>query len=156
MRGTCNHLVGGSSPSRGAISTRSGAYHLRGCPFHLLKASGPDSERVERPKRLEKEKNMPAWVYILRLKSGQLYIGSTTDLNQRYKDHCSGKACRTTKFDPPVGLVYSEELNTFSEVRKREAQVKRWTHAKKEALVSGDLIKLKNLSKSHQSHKKRR
>jgi predicted GIY-YIG superfamily endonuclease len=52
-------------------------------------------ERVERPKELKKEKNMPAWFYILRLKSGALYIGATTDLNQRYKDHCSGKACRT-------------------------------------------------------------
>ena len=91
---------------------------------------------------------MPAWLYILRLKSGQLYIGSTTDLDQRYKDHCSGKACRTTKFDPPVGLVYSEKLDIFSEARKREAQIKRWSRAKKEALVSGDLIKLKDLSKS--------
>ena len=91
---------------------------------------------------------MSAWFYILRLKSGQLYIGSTTDLDQRYKDHCSGKACRTTQFDPPVSLVYSEELDAFSDARKREAQIKRWSRAKKEGLVSGDLTKLKDLSKS--------
>jgi predicted GIY-YIG superfamily endonuclease len=91
---------------------------------------------------------MPAWLYILRLKSGQLYIGSTTDLNQRYNDHYSGKACRTTELDPPIALVYSEKLETFSEARKREAQVKRWTRAKKEALVAGDTAKLKELSKS--------
>ena len=91
---------------------------------------------------------MSAYLYILRLRSGQLYIGSTTDLEQRYKDHCAGKACRTTKFDPPIGLVYSEELTTFPEARKRESQIKRWTRAKKEALIAGDSRKLRCLSKS--------
>jgi putative endonuclease len=113
-------------------------------------------ERVERLKRLKKEKNMPAWIYILRLKSGQLYIRSTTDLDQRYKDHCSGKACRTTQLDPPQKLLYSEELHSFSDARKREAQVKRWSRAKKEALVSDELTKLKRLSKSHQKVKSRK
>ena len=91
---------------------------------------------------------MPAWFYILRLKSGALYIGATTDLDQRCKDHCCGKACRTTKLDPPVAFVHSEKFETNLEARRREAQVKRWSRAKKEALVSGDLTKLKCLSKS--------
>jgi len=39
---------------------------------------------------------MPAWLYILRLKSGQLYAGSTTDLDRRIEEHYSGHACRTT------------------------------------------------------------
>ena len=82
-----------------------------------------------------KHKIKNAWLYILRLKSGQLYIGSTTDLDQRYKDHCSGKACRTTKIDPAVNLVYTEEFNTFKEARRREAQIKKWSKSKKEALV---------------------
>lgn len=98
---------------------------------------------------------MPAWFYILRLKSGALYIGATTDLDQRYKDHRSGKACRTTNLDPPVGLVYSEELDTYSDARKREAQIKRWSRAKKEALVSASLSKLKALAISNQSPRKR-
>ena len=95
---------------------------------------------------------MSAWFYILRLKSGALYIGATTDLNQRYKDHCSGKACRTTSLDPPVTLLYSEKLETFSEARKREAQIKHWTRAKKEALISGDKVILKKLSRSKKSN----
>ena len=60
---------------------------------------------------------MPAWLSILRLKSGALYVGATTDLNQRYKDHCTGKACRTTSLDPPVAVIYSEEIETFSDAR---------------------------------------
>jgi putative endonuclease len=89
-----------------------------------------------------------AYLYILRLKSGGLYIGATTDLKQRYQDHQNGRACRTTKLDPPVKLIYSESLPTFSAARKREAQIKRWSRAKKEALVAGDIVKLQNLSKS--------
>jgi len=91
---------------------------------------------------------MTAWTYILRLKSGQLYIGSTTNLDRRFAEHTAGQACRTTKLDPPVKVVYSESLPTFSNARKREEQIKRWSRAKKEALVAGDMVKLRNLSKS--------
>jgi predicted GIY-YIG superfamily endonuclease len=91
---------------------------------------------------------MTAWLYILRLKSHNLYIGATTDLKQRYQDHLNGRACRTTKLDPPLKIVYSESLPTFSDARKRDAQIKRWTRSKKEAFVAGDMAKLRNLSKS--------
>ena len=89
-----------------------------------------------------------AYLYIIRLKSGGLYVGATNDLKQRYKDHLNGRACRTTKLDPPLELVYSETLPTFSDARKREAQIKRWSRGKKEALVAGDMAKLQKLSKS--------
>ncbi|NLE57202.1 MAG: GIY-YIG nuclease family protein [Planctomycetes bacterium] len=92
---------------------------------------------------------MPAWFYILRLKSGTLYPGATTNLEQRWHDHQSGQACRTTMLDPPTALVRQEQFATFSEARRREAQVKRWSRKKKEALVSGNLTSLRNLAISH-------
>ena len=91
---------------------------------------------------------MPAWFYILRLRSGALYPGATTNLGQRYADHQSGRACRTTRLDPPAALVFVEELPAFPEARKREAQVKRWYRAKKEALVGGDTASLRRLAES--------
>ena len=94
---------------------------------------------------------MPAWLYILRLKSGQLYIGSTADLDRRFEEHLAGRACRTTKLDPQLKLVYSESFPTFSEARRREAQVKRWSRAKKEALIYGDFTKLKDVSKARKT-----
>ena len=100
------------------------------------------------PTLIANKETMPAWLYILRLKSGQLYIGSTTDLDGRIEEHKSGRACRTTQLDPPVDLLFSEVFRTFSEARRREAQIKRWSRAKKEALVSGDLAGLKQLAKS--------
>jgi putative endonuclease len=88
------------------------------------------------------------WLYILRLKSGSLYIGATSNLDQRCKEHFTGKACRTTKFDPALEPVYTEKFDIFSEACKRESQIKHWSRAKKEALIVGDIEKLQNLSKS--------
>ena len=90
---------------------------------------------------------MPAWFYVLRLRSDALYPGATTDLHRRYNEHCSGIACRTTRLDPPAALVHSEQFPTLSDARKREAQVKRWTRAKREALVAGDAPELRRLAK---------
>ena len=94
---------------------------------------------------------MPAWFYMLRLQSGALYIGAIKNLERRYAEHFDGSAGRTTFLDPPVSLVYSEKHESFSDARKREAQVKRWSRAKKEALVAGDIDKLRALSKSRKN-----
>ena len=92
---------------------------------------------------------MPAWFYILRLRSGCLYPGSTTALARRLDEHRTGKGGRTTALDPPAELAYSEEFLTFGAARRREAQVKRWSRAKKEALVAGDCARLPALAVSH-------
>ncbi len=96
---------------------------------------------------------MSAWFHLLRLKSGTLYPGATTQLAERYDAHCKGRGCRTSTFDPPVGLVYSEEFDTFAEARRRETQVKKWTRAKKDALVRGDAAALKRLSASRENRR---
>jgi putative endonuclease len=89
-----------------------------------------------------------AVVYILRLKSGGIYIGASTDLEQRLDDHISGQACRTTLLDPPATLVRVEIYTTYAEARKREAQLKRWSRAKKETLILGNVDRLRLLSQS--------
>lgn len=53
---------------------------------------------------------MTAWFYILRLESGALYLGATTDLERSLQEHESGKAGPTTREDPPRRLAHSEEL----------------------------------------------
>jgi putative endonuclease len=89
-------------------------------------------------------------VYLLQLRSGIIYIGASEDLEQRLSDHASGQACRTTQLDPPVALLLIEILATFSEARTREAQLKRWSRAKKEALIKGELERLRALSQSRE------
>jgi putative endonuclease len=90
---------------------------------------------------------MSAWFYILRLRSKGLYCGSTHSIEKRINDHFAGRACRTTKIDPPISLVYTEEYPRYKEAFHREQQVKRWSRAKKNALMSGDINELKHLAK---------
>ncbi|MBP9912288.1 MAG: GIY-YIG nuclease family protein [Opitutaceae bacterium] len=77
-----------------------------------------------------------------------IYIGCSGDLEQRLQDHQSGQACRTTALDLPIALLGIETFDTFSEARHREAQLKRWSRAKKEALSRRDRGQLRNLSRS--------
>ncbi|MBM4162416.1 MAG: GIY-YIG nuclease family protein [Ignavibacteria bacterium] len=91
---------------------------------------------------------MPAWFYILRLTSSHLYCGSTRFLAKRIEEHFAGRACQTTKIDPPLALVYSEEFPSYKEALRREKQVKHWSRAKKEALIAGVLDRLKELAKN--------
>ncbi len=88
-------------------------------------------------------------VYILRLRSGTIYIGCTNNLPQRLADHAVGLGGRTTAVDPPAAILRVEVCETFSLARTREAQLKRWSRAKKEALIGGDASVLRDLSRSH-------
>ena len=90
---------------------------------------------------------MPAWFYILRLRSGRLYVGSTRGLDCRWERHLAGRGCQTTKADPPVQLAYFEQYQDFSTAHLREIQVKRWTRSKKESLIAGDFGQLHLLAK---------
>jgi predicted GIY-YIG superfamily endonuclease len=45
--------------------------------------------------------------------------------------------------------MFVEVQPDFSSARKRESQIKRWSRAKKRALVSGDYGLLQRLSRSH-------
>lgn len=87
-------------------------------------------------------------VYFLRLQSGIFYIGAPADIIQRLDDHISGQACRTTRLDKPVAVLRVEVFKTFRAARVREAQLKRWSRAKKEALVAGNLKVLRYLGQS--------
>lgn len=79
------------------------------------------------------------FVYILLCKDGTYYIGSSNNVDRRFKDHINGKGGRYTRSHEPQKLVYVEQLASKSKALKREAQLKKWTKAKKELLIKGDL-----------------
>ena len=89
-----------------------------------------------------------AFVYILRCADGTLYVGLTSDVDCRLERHRNGTAARYTASRLPVDLVFREEHSTLKTAVARERQIKRWTHAKKEALIAGDADALKALSRS--------
>ncbi|OGD62605.1 hypothetical protein A2160_06215 [Candidatus Beckwithbacteria bacterium RBG_13_42_9] len=87
------------------------------------------------------------YFYILRCSDNSLYCGQTNNIERRIKEHNSNnsKSAHYTKLRRPVTFVYSETFNTIQESMKRERQVKKWTKAKKEALIQGNEVLLKKL-----------
>jgi putative endonuclease len=86
--------------------------------------------------------------YILKCSDGSFYAGSTTNLENRVKTHNQGKGATYTSKRRPVQLVYHEQFKSFDDAVKRERQVKKWSRAKKEALIRGEMETLQKLSKS--------
>lgn len=86
-------------------------------------------------------------VYILRFSDNSLYIGQTNNLQGRLKSHFdkTTKAAKFTKDHAHLKLVYQESYNSRLEAMRREKQLKGWTRAKKEALITGHKELLKKL-----------
>ena len=92
------------------------------------------------------------FVYILKCSDGKYYVGNYrgADLATRLGEYNSGRfADAWTHRRRPVDLVWSTHFERITEAIAYEAQIKKWSRAKKEALISGDLATLKTLSKSH-------
>jgi len=67
---------------------------------------------------------MKGIVYVLRNKSGNLYIGSTTDLQRRLRQHLKGHT-QTTKNREMIELVLSQEYESLAIARKIERKIKK-------------------------------
>ena len=89
-----------------------------------------------------------SWVYIVLCSDGSYYVGSTTDLEERIIDHNSGKFEGYTSSRLPVKLLWHCEFSNIRYAFEFERRIKKWTRAKKEALMRGDFDLLHDLSKS--------
>ena len=87
-------------------------------------------------------------VYILKFSNDTLNTGLTSDLNRRYDEHQNGNGKHYTSHNKPSELLYTETFENKLQAEKREIQIKKWSQAKKQALIKGDLCQLINLSKS--------
>ena len=81
---------------------------------------------------------MSSWhVYILECADGTLYTGITTDLERRLSEHNEGRlGARYTRARRPVRLVYSVSYANRSEASIAEAQIKKLSRRKKQALIA--------------------
>lgn len=82
---------------------------------------------------------MSYFIYILKCGDGSFYTGSTKDLERRFEEHALGKGGAYTSSRLPVKLVLTESHTDRSAAQKREAELKSWTHAKKQSLITGDI-----------------
>lgn len=74
------------------------------------------------------------FVYMLLCKDGSYYIGTTNDVEKRFKVHLSGNGASYTRSHPPLRVVYTEVLNDKSSALKREYVLKQLTHSQKALL----------------------
>lgn len=87
------------------------------------------------------------YFYILRCSDNSLYCGVSNNPTKRVKEHNSGKtkASKYTRARLPVKLVHLEKYKDLKTAMKREIQIKKWTHKKKENLIAYPVAKTDTL-----------
>ena len=87
-------------------------------------------------------------VYILKCLDGSYYTGISSNLEQRLIDHNNGtRPSSYTYTRRTVTLVYYAEFTEPEAAIEVEKQIKKWSRAKKEALITGDYLALIDLAK---------
>lgn len=97
---------------------------------------------------------MRGWTYILECVDGTYYVGSTNDIERRMKEHQSGLGGIYTSARLPVKLKAKFEFETIHEAFRFEHQIKKWSRAKKEALMEGRYNDLHILAKKNFRNRK--
>jgi len=87
------------------------------------------------------------FVYILLCDQKTYYVGLTSNINNRLRSHKAKENIATKEFSD-LSLVHKEGYKTRKEAEKRENQIKKWSRAKKKALIEDNIELLKKLSKS--------
>jgi putative endonuclease len=90
------------------------------------------------------------YIYILRCRKS-LYIGLTDNVKDRLAQHRDSHGARHTRILGNPELVHSEGPIGLEAAVRRERQLKRWSRAKKEALIAGNFSCLQSLSKSREN-----
>ncbi|MCH7551851.1 GIY-YIG nuclease family protein [Patescibacteria group bacterium] len=83
--------------------------------------------------------NQNWFVYIAKARTGRLYAGITANPQYRIERHNDGRGSKFAIDQGPFTLEYiSLAFQDKSQARKREIQIKGWTHEKKLKLMRGE------------------
>jgi putative endonuclease len=82
------------------------------------------------------------FLYLARCKDSSIYTGITTCPKRREKEHNGDniRGAKSLRFKRPVEIVYTEQYNTQSEARIREAAIKKWTRFRKLKLITNSIV----------------
>ncbi|MBE9490261.1 MAG: GIY-YIG nuclease family protein [Bacteroidetes bacterium] len=88
------------------------------------------------------------YIYILKCSDKKYYTGFTSNIYKRIQDHKTGTHLNSYTFSRrPLDLVFYAEFTNVNIAIETEKQIKKWSKAKKEALINGEFEKLINLAK---------
>jgi putative endonuclease len=94
------------------------------------------------------------YIYILKCSDDTYYTGFTSNRSKRFEEHQAGKHRDSYTFKRrPVNLEFYAEFTIASIAIETEKQIKKWSKAKKEALINGEFEKLPNLAKKKNFNK---
>jgi putative endonuclease len=98
-----------------------------------------------------------AWLYILRCADESYYVGTTrSSLDIRVAQHNAGTFEGYTASRRPVELIFSQWFDQITDAIENERKLKKWSRAKKEALIRGDFASLQQLAKRKSPYPSRR
>ena len=87
------------------------------------------------------------YVYILCCKDESLYVGITSDIERRVMEHNAGKYPDAyTHSRRPVVLVFYQDFTDPNQAIAFEKKIKKWSRAKKQALIDENYDQLQFLS----------
>ncbi len=88
------------------------------------------------------------YLYILKCSDGTFYTGVTNNLDLRVEQHNIGLNPETYTYTRrPVELMWHEMVTDFNLAFEWETKIKKWSAKKKQALINGDFVLLKELAK---------
>tara|TARA_R110002050_G_scaffold184989_4_gene318835 strand:+ start:9765 stop:10055 length:291 start_codon:yes stop_codon:yes gene_type:complete len=88
------------------------------------------------------------YVYILKCSDNTYYTGITSNLDKRITEHKYGKHIDSYTYKRrPINLEFYAEFTNVELAIQTEKQIKKWSRAKKEALIKNEFEKLPNLAK---------
>lgn len=91
-----------------------------------------------------------SYVYILECADKTYYTGVTSNLVKRVAEHQTGLHPDSyTAKRQPLKLVFFSEFTDINYAILREKQIKKWSRAKKKALIDGRFDALPNLAKKN-------
>ena len=90
---------------------------------------------------------MDFFIYILKCSDNSYYVGHTDDIEKRISEHTQGLGAGYTSSRLPVCVVYVAMFGSRIEALETERQIKKWTRAKKEALIEENWCKISKLAR---------
>ena len=77
--------------------------------------------------------------YILKCSDASYYVGITSNLDRRVTEHNTGKYTDAYTYSRrPVELVWCQEFLEPNQAISFEKKIKKWSRAKKEAVINGE------------------
>lgn len=108
--------------SRGSNSVPT-SRRTRGAPATTTSGNGKHFSTVAKSSSPSPKSKQGAYCYSLNLKNGKKYVGYTTDIHRRLKEHFSGRGAKVTQQVKPLSVNHVQKCKSVENAKKAETIV---------------------------------